>query len=50
MSMYYFYSEKSSGKQAHFVDEGLKVKGIKYSNVDTRLLFAPLTKFLATRL
>jgi len=32
------------------MDEGLKIKGIKYLNVETRLLFAPPSKFLATRL
>jgi len=33
------------------MDGALKTWGIKYSNVQTRLLFAPpLSKFLATRL
>jgi len=29
------------------MDESFKIKGIKYLNVETRLLFAPLSKFLA---
>jgi len=37
-------------KKSHFMDQGLKIRGIKYFNVETRLLFAPLSKFLATRL
>jgi len=28
----------------------LKIRGIKYSNVETLVLFAPLSKFLAMRL
>jgi len=30
--------------------EGLKIRGIKYLNVETSLLSAPLSKFLATHL
>jgi len=37
-------------KKAHFVDDALKTRGIIYSNVEIWLLFAPLSKFLATRL
>jgi len=32
------------------MDYGLKTRGIKYLNVGTWLLFAPLSRFLATRL
>jgi len=32
------------------MDDALKTRGNKYLNVETRLLFAPLPKFLATRL
>jgi len=32
------------------MDDALKTRGIKYSNVATLLLFVPLPKFLATRL
>ena len=28
-------------KNVHFMDQGLKIRGIKYFKVDTRLLFAP---------
>jgi len=30
------------------MDDGLKIRGIKYLNVETGLLFPPLSKFLAT--
>jgi len=33
--------QKKTPEKAHFMDEGLKIKGIKYFNVETRLLFAP---------
>jgi len=33
-----------------FMDDGSKTNNIKYSNVETRLLIAPLLQFLATRL
>jgi len=32
------------------VEDALKTRGIIYLNVETSLLFAPLSKFLATRL
>ena len=31
-------------KKSHFMDQGKKVRGIKYFNVETRLLFAPPIK------
>jgi len=39
------YSEKSA-KNACFMDDALKTRGDKYSNIET--LFAPISKFLAT--
>jgi len=32
------------------MDDALKTRGIKYLNEETWLLFAPLSKYLATRL
>jgi len=47
----YTCSENKSQKKAHFMDEGLKIRGIKYLNVETRWLFpTPLSQYLATRL
>jgi len=43
------YSEKKRHKNAYFMDDALKTRGIKYFNVET-WLFATLSKFLATRL
>ena len=42
--------KKKCQKKAHFVDDILKTRGIVYLNVETWLLFAPPSKFLATRL
>jgi len=35
------YSEKQRHKNASFIDDALKTRGIKYLNTDTWLLFAP---------
>jgi len=42
--------KKKYQKKAHFMDDALKTRAIIYLNVETWLLFAPLSKFLATRL
>jgi len=44
------YSEKNRQKNGRFMDDRLKTRGIKYLNIETCLLFAPPSKFLATRL
>jgi len=35
------YSEKQRHKNASFIDDALKTRGIKYLNTETWLLFAP---------
>ena len=42
------FFRKKRQKNAPFIDDALKTRGIKYSHVEIWLLFAPLSKFLAT--
>jgi len=41
---------KKRHKKAYFMDDALKTRGFIHLNVETWLLFAPPSKFLATRL
>jgi len=42
-------SGKESNTNARFMDDALKIRGVKYLNVETWLLFPPVSKFLSTR-
>jgi len=42
--------KKKYQKKAHFIDDALKTRAIICLNVETWLLFAPLSKVLAMRL
>jgi len=42
--------QKKAPENVCFMDDALKTRGIEYLNVETWLLFAPLSEFLTTRL